>query len=299
MISEAAPRSADSRETAAQKSSGNFLASRRAQVYNPRYTNAKSSLDRVDLTQEALQALQPSTLQSAKIVDHDEARSIRRKLLGLLIRMRRLEAERSLGDCAIFMGAEPGLVEDWEYGESEPSLPQLELLERFFNGRTSETGGEAHPEEKAAQDEYMLLRQRLIGALLRAAREASGRQAEDVSKSADLDIQQLQSFEFGEEKIPISSLTALAQALQLDMRYFAASPQESREQPQSSRVLESPDEARADWRNFAAESGNLPFIRLAMAFQHIARPDLHRIADALFAIIRANGDAKGWSGSPT
>jgi len=94
-------------------------------------------------------------------------------------------------------------------------------------------------------------------------------------------------------------LTALAQALQLDMRYFEASPQDSREQPQTSRVLELADEAQPDWRDFAAESGNLPFIRLAMAFQHMARADLHRIAEALVAIIRANGEAKGLSGSPT
>lgn len=256
-------------------------------------------MDHVDLTQEALEALQPSTLQSDKIVDHDEARNIRRKLLGVLIRMRRLEAERSLGECAKFMGAEPGLIEDWEYGESEPSLPQLELLGSFFNGRATHTGGAAPVEEKALQEEYMLLRQRLIGAQLRAAREESGRQADEVSKSAGLDVQQLQSFEFGEEKIPISNLTALAQALQLDMRYFEALPQEPREQPQTSRVLESPDEAQPDWRDFAAESGNLPFIRLAMAFQHMAHADLHRIAEALVAIIRANGEAKGLSGSPT
>ena len=256
-------------------------------------------MDRVYLTQEALEALQPSTLPSAKIIDHEEARSIRRKLLGVLIRMCRLEAERSLGECAEFMGAEPGLVEDWEYGESEPSLPQLELLGRFFNGRAIHRGGGAPAEERALQEEYMLLRQRLIGALLRAARETSGKRLDELSASAGMESEQLAMFEFGEVKIPISSLTALAQALQLDMHYFEASPQDARAQPHASRVLELPDEAQPNWRDFAAESGNLPFIRLAMAFQHIARADLHRIADALVAIIRANGDAKGWSGSPT
>ncbi|MDE2776732.1 MAG: hypothetical protein OXI77_12385 [Chloroflexota bacterium] len=256
-------------------------------------------MDLVYLTQEALEALQPSTLPSARIIDHEEARSIRRKLLGVLIRKRRLEAERSLGECAKFMGAEPGLVEDWEYGDSEPSLPQLELLGRFFNGRATHAGGAAPVEDKALQEEYMLLRQRLIGAMLRAARESSGKSLDELSASAGMESLQLEKFEFGEVKIPISSLTALAQALQLDMRYFEASPQDSREQPQTSRVLELADEAQPDWRDFAAESGNLPFIRLAMAFQHMARADLHRIAEALVAIIRANGEAKGLSGSPT
>ena len=89
-------------------------------------------MNRVDLTRAALAALQPSTIAAAKSSDHVEARSIRGKLVGVLIRKCRLEAERSLSDCARFMQVEPGLVEAWEYGESEPSLPQLELLGRFF-----------------------------------------------------------------------------------------------------------------------------------------------------------------------
>ena len=256
-------------------------------------------MDRVDLTQAALEALQPSIVEAAKTINHDEARSVRGKILGVLIRKCRLEAERSLTECAIFMDAEPGLVEDWEYGESEPSLPQLELLAQFLNGRGSLTGGDALTADRAAQDEYMLLRRRLIGALLRAARESSGRSLEGLSESAGLEARQLRSFEFGEEKIPVSNLTALAQALQLDMSYFAASPQNLPEQSRSSGLLEMPTEIGADWRGFAAERENLPFIRLAMAFQYIARDDLHRIADALFAIIRANGDANGRSGSPS
>lgn len=255
-------------------------------------------MDRVDLTQAALEALQPSTAAAAKSINHEEARSLRGKLLGVMIRMGRLEAERSLAECASFMDAEPGLVEDWEYGESEPSLPQLELLARFLNGRESLASGDALAEERTAREEYVLLRRRLIGALLRAARQSSDSSVEALSESAGLEARQLLSFEFGEEKIPVSTLTALAQALQLDMRHFAM-PHDAPEQPRMSSEPESPMELSGEWGDFAADSGNRPFIRLAMAFQSIARDDLHRIADALFAIIRANGDSNGWSGSPT
>ncbi len=254
-------------------------------------------MDRLDLTQAALEALQPSAVKTTKTINQDEARSVRGKLLGVLIRKRRLEAERSLAECAMFMGAEPALIEAWEYGESVPSLPQLELLAQFLNGRESQPGGSALTEERAAQDEYMLLRRRLIGALLRAARESSDRSVEELSESAGLRADQLTGFEFGEEKISVSDLTALAQALKLDVSYFALFPQNVPEQSRSSNLLERPAEIDSGWREFAAESENLPFIRLAMAFQHIARADLHRIADALFAIIRANGDSNGWSGS--
>ncbi len=251
----------------------------------------------MDLTQAALEALQPAAVEAVESINHDEARKLRGKLLGVMIRKRRLEAERSLADCAIVMRIEPALIEAWEYGESEPSLPQLELLGQFLNGRQS-SAGDALTADLAAQDEYMLLRQRLIGALLRAARESSGWTIEALSESAGLDVGALQRFEFGEERMTVSELTALAQALQLDMSYFAT----PRLMPAPSRADDSgkmPAETDGDWRQFAAESDNLPFIRLAMAFQGIGRDDLHRIADALVAIIRANGDANGWSAPPT
>jgi len=60
---------------------------------------------------------------------------------------------------------------------------------------------------------------------------------------------------------------------------------------------ESDDDAA--WRQFTANRENRAFIRLAMAFQQIERDDLHRIADALFAIIKARGESNGWSGSPS
>ena len=259
-------------------------------------------MDRVDLIQAALAALQPSALETTIIGNHDEARRIRARLLGALIRKRRLGAERSLGECAIFMGAEPQLIEAWEHGESEPSLPQLELLARFLNGREPLASGSRF-EDRSTQEDYMLLRRRLIGALLRAARESRERPIEELSEAAGLEASQLANFEFGEEKIPVSTLTALAQALGIEVNYFASLPENLPEQPRLSSLLGRQEQVEektgADWREFAAESENLPFIRLAMAFQHIPRDDLGRIADALFAIIRAKGESKSQPGSPS
>lgn len=253
-------------------------------------------MDRVDLIQAALEALQSSASANTTSRYQDEARRIRGKLLGVLIRKWRLEAESSLAECAGYMGAETRLIEAWEYGESEPSLPQLELLSGFLNGRDSASAAGAHPVDRAAQDEYILLRQRLIGALLRVARQSSYRPVEELSEAVGLEAIQLTSFEFGEEKIPVSDLTALAQALSLDVSYFAAQTQPWAARSRSISLPAAPADTETEWRDFAAESDNLPFLRLAMAFQHIARADLHRIADALFAIIREKGDNNSLSG---
>lgn len=255
-------------------------------------------MDGVDLIQAALEALQPSAAAKITTGNQDEARRIRGKLLGVLIRKWRLESEQSLEACASFMGAEPQLIQAWEYGESEPSLPRLELLSQFLNGHASSLAG-AHRDDRLAQDEYILLRQRLIGALLRAAREASEQPIEVLCESIGLEAAQLVNFEFGEDEISVSELTALALALGIEVSYFTALSQATRSPPQSGGLSRRPAVAKSEWRDFAAESDNLPFIRLAMAFQHIARDDLHRIADALFAIIRTKGENNGLSGAPS
>lgn len=255
-------------------------------------------MDRVDLIQAALEELQPSAAAKTTSNNQDEARRIRGKLLGVLIRKRRLAAERTLAECASFMGAEPQLIEAWEYGESGPSLPQLELLSQFLNGRESFSAG-ARPTDRAIQAEYILLRQRLIGALLRAARRSSDQPLEELSATVRLEASQLKSFEFGEEEIPVGDLTGLAQALRIDMNYFAALPQNMPLPSPFASLSSTPADRESEWREFATESDNLPFIRLAMAFQQIARDDLHRIADALFAIIKAKGQNSSLSGAPS
>lgn len=256
-------------------------------------------MESTDLTQRALDALRPPTAKTTKATDQDEARRIRASLLGALMRQRRLAAARALSECATFMGAAPDLIEAWEFGESSPSLPQLELLAAFLEDRAAGSESRDFTAGQSARDEYIFLRRRLIGALLRAARLASGLSLSQVAESASLTADQLERFEFGEETLPLSDLVALVHALGTDLSAFAAPLDHLPGQSRSSESTDAADRLKSDWRHFADDGENLPFIRLAMAFQHIARDDLHRIADALLAIIGANGDAKGWSGSPS
>lgn len=250
-----------------------------------------------DLTQAALDALRPSTAETKRPPDHGEARRLRNRLLGVLIRRRRLEAERALADCAEFMATPPALIEAWEFGECAPSLPQVEMLSQFFNGDHAGTDGGDNAEAALARAEYILLRRRIIGALLRAARLSRSASAADLSQSSGLDPNQLERYELGEEMLPLSDLIALAQALSADLNDFAPLPGLALAPSRGSESRAAETEVKSEWRQFAADGENLPFIRLAMAFQHIARDDLHRIADALFAIIRANGDSSLWSGA--
>ena len=255
-------------------------------------------MDRVDLIEAALEALQTPTVTKSKSPNHDDALNIRGKIFGVLLRMHRLEAERSLADCATILQVEPELVEAWEYGDEAPSLPQLEVMAHFLNGRAGDRDDEQALDESARM-EYLRLRQRLVGGMLRAARESAGQSMDDVSAATGLKADLLERYELGEARIPISQLASLARALQQELEYFTVRPAFSRDPAPTPDASATKSDGDAAWRQFSANRENRAFIRLAMAFQHIARDDLHRIADALFAIIRARGDANGWSGSPS
>ncbi|MDE2747723.1 MAG: helix-turn-helix transcriptional regulator [Chloroflexota bacterium] len=256
-------------------------------------------MDRVDLTEAALEALQPPTVTKSKTPNHDDAHSIRGKILGVLLRMYRLEAERSLADCAAILQVEPQLVEAWEYGDKVPSLPQLEVIAHYLNGRASDTEGGAGSVDASAQREYLRLRRRLVGGMLRAARETAGQSVEVLSAETGLEAELLESYELGEARIPVGQLARLAQAVKKDLSYFAETAAFSRDPAPSPDMNQSESDDDAAWRQFTANRENRAFIRLAMAFQQIERDDLHRIADALFAIIKARGESNGWSGSPS
>src|SRR3954462_10434345 len=82
--------------------------------------------------------LKSKTAQSgegAQPHQHDFAESyrIRARMIGVLIHDARLNAERSVEECADLLRVTPQEMQAWEYGDSAPSLPQIELL-AFYLG---------------------------------------------------------------------------------------------------------------------------------------------------------------------
>ncbi len=234
-----------------------------------------------DLASAAIEALQSDPAHAPSREALAEARSLRAKILGLLLRKHRLAAERAPEECAAFLQVSPQTLEAWEFGAESPSLPQVELLAGYLNGEPT----------PAKRDEYQLLRGRIIGVLLRMARDKQAMSQDAVVAETALDTEMLRVGELGGCDIPLSDLTGLAQALHVDMRDFLEAPAGTPAQPPAPNEP-AIDDATAALSEFVADSQNAAFIRLAMAFRHIKADDLHRIADALFAIIHASADER-------
>ena len=128
--------------------------------------------------------------------------------------------------------------------------------------------------------------------MLRSVRQAQAQSVEELSNRTDLGPDVLGRYELGEQAIPFTHLSVLAQVLSQDLSYFRETLSDERDGDPIAKVSRSlvEDENAGEERPTADEHAAL--IRLAIAFRDIDRQNLQRVSDALSALIMAR-DASG------
>jgi transcriptional regulator with XRE-family HTH domain len=134
------------------------------------------------------------------------------------------------------------------------------------------------------QSEYMQLRDRMIGALLRQAREERNLSLDDVATASRLPVELLQHYEVGELSIPMHELAVLSSAVQQNVSYFL----------ETSGYIGMLLQIREEWkrfnsldediRQFAANPQNHVFIKVAMTFSRMPAEELRKAAEGLLEI---------------
>lgn len=221
--------------------------------------------------------------------DSAEAYRIRGKMVGVLVRDARLNAARSIADCAALLRVTPEEVEAWEYGDSVPSLPQLEILayylgvpvSHFWGADTLDGEQQMGPD---AQTEYMALRDRMVGALLRQAREEAGLSLDDLSQHSGVPAAQLARYELGEESLPLHHLSVLAGGVRKNLSYFLESSSHIGQwlaiKEEWKHFCDLPD----DIRQFAANPLNIGFIEIAIMLSQMPADRLRRVGESVLNI---------------
>lgn len=221
-------------------------------------------------------------------VDFHESYRIRGKMIGVLLRDARLKAGRSFDDCARSLRVSPQQIEAWELGDDVPTLPQLELLaayldvpiSHFWGVDTLQSGGEL----VSAQDEYIALRNRMIGALLRVAREEQSISLDQLAEASGLDAAQIEAYELGDKPIPMHELTVLSNAVKKNMRYFLESESHLGEWLAMREEWKHFTELPPEIREFAANPRNLGFIEIAIMFSQMPADKLRRVGESVLNI---------------
>ncbi|MGC8836812.1 MAG: helix-turn-helix domain-containing protein [Anaerolineae bacterium] len=210
----------------------------------------------------------------------------RRELLGRLLRRARLAANLSHKEAAARAGLSPSLLARCERGDASPSLPQLELLSRIYGVPiASLLDDKPVPQASIPADvrEYLAIRRKMIGVLLRQARLARGKTLRECAEVVGYPPERLAAVEFGEEDLPLPDLERLAEAIGLSLSHFVDPdllPQEEQGEAPLSSLAQMPEDVRA----FIAQPSNVLYIRVAMLLSQLSAETLRKIGEGLLDI---------------
>lgn len=218
-----------------------------------------------------------------------EAATIRKKILGVLLRNARLRAGMTIKDSARATGFSSSAISDFEYGRRDISLPQLEVLAHIYRVPITYFWSDAPISDDRDRDldveEAMALRRRIIGVLLRQARTEAGRSQKDLAGLLGCSTGRIANYEFGRTAIPLLELETLADYLGVRMSYFLDQGIRPRgEQVAGIDELERLAQLPEDVREFLFQPGNLLYVRVAMQLNALSAEALRNVAEGLLDI---------------
>lgn len=212
---------------------------------------------------------------------------LRARMLGVLIRDARMKASRLESDCAHVVGVSPETFSNWEYGDESPTLPQLELLANFLYipishfWSTKTLVNDSNTSTTHTQHTYFEIRDRMIGLMLRQAREQANLSVAELAHESGADAQIIAQYELGELPIPMHHLNILAHQVNQNIRYFLDFSGQVGEllamQEQWKHFAQLPEDVRA----FAANPVNIGFIEIAVMLSKLPTDTLRSVGASM------------------
>jgi len=218
-----------------------------------------------------------------------EAILLRNRIIGVLLRDARVRAGRTKRECAAALGISVGTLTAYEEGRKPISLPELEVLAHFLQTPLShflDPDPKLLPEESLPSgEEAIQLRHRIIGALLRQARQEEGKSLKDLAQVLGCSPRRIASYERGERPIPVVELEIIARALNRSLSYFLSEEYSplgrwEKEQERINAFLELPEEIQ----EFVIKPVNRSYLEVAMRLSEMPASALRTIAEGLLEI---------------
>jgi transcriptional regulator with XRE-family HTH domain len=215
---------------------------------------------------------------------------IRTKKLGLLMVDARTARRRSLEECAQAMNVSPQELESYETGKLSPGLPQLELLAMFLNipiqqfwGKQAISGSDQQ-EEITDRARLVLLRNRVIGASLRLARNGANFSYQEMTERTGIPEEKLKQYEMGAAALPMPELEILSQVLDVPIERFfdqhGPIGKWRNRQNNFQHFVDLPPELQ----DFISKPVNRPYLELAMRLSELNAEKLRGVAESLLEI---------------
>lgn len=154
-----------------------------------------------------------------------ERQAIHRKITGLLLRHARVRSGRNQADLADALHVSRRRYTQYELGQSDITLPELEQIASLCGVPLSFF----FDEQSAVQDEGAelacqtapRLQRKIVGAQLRQARQRAGKSIKECAEVLGVTTRLLCQYEKGEKDIPPQELEALASYLGVSVGSWA------------------------------------------------------------------------------
>ena len=216
-----------------------------------------------------------------------QALVMERKIIGVLIRAAREKAQRTPHQVAHRLGTNRARVRQYEMGEREITLPELEILSLYLNVPLSFfLGTESIPGEapvKPPTPEEMRTRRAIVAAKLKQARLAAGKSREECARAIERTPVMFDRYERGQTDVPLTELDRLAHFLGVTVPYFV---QDGAARRGGGDVMDLEAWARlpAEVRAFIMEPNSLPYLRMAMKFRDLPTARLKELGEILLVV---------------
>ncbi|MBZ0320144.1 MAG: helix-turn-helix domain-containing protein [Anaerolineae bacterium] len=224
-----------------------------------------------------------------KPLDLEELYTLRARMMGVLIRDARLAMGYTIEEIANHLNLPDETILAWEFGQAVPSLPQLELVAFLLQVPVSHFWGsdtfmQQYGSRQIDSHEYSILRDRMIGALIRAGRQAKNISTADLATKLGINAEFLEAYEYGTLPVPMTLLVSIASALEVNVNYFLESSSRVGEFLEIREALKTIEEMPEDIRAFLSSHTNQPYIRLAMIFAKLPADSLRALAESMLDI---------------
>jgi transcriptional regulator with XRE-family HTH domain len=214
--------------------------------------------------------------------------ALRNRIIGLLLRDARERADKTKRDCAVALGVSVGTISAYEDGRKSISLPELEVLAYILEVPIThfwEREPEVKKEEQPPLHEVMVLRHRIVGALLREAREKAEVSQKELAQLLGCSARRLSDYEYGERPIPLAELEVLAQRLHVPLEYFLDTQEgpvgEWHQQQEAFRHFR---QLPREMREFIVHPLNIRYLEVAVKLAQMPAGGLRAIAEGLLDI---------------
>lgn len=209
----------------------------------------------------------------------------RAKLLGELIRNARLHSRRAISDVATILDIDEASYKQIEAGEKMVSLPDLEVLAIFFKVPMGYFWGSTELEDTAFADytDFMALRHRVIGLMVRQKRLRSRKSLTDLAKALGVDEDVVKQYESGAGKIPFLHLEQISRFLGVPITFFVDDehgPLARHEAEQN--LLKIFADMSTDMQVFLTNPTNASYLETA---HRISQMDVERLRDVAAGIL--------------